>query len=167
MTRGTATVYLFGSMSSVSKVVSVKSEMTVPAGVMINYSSPPGATTGKFPLRSGQIVPSGPVLFAQSDIQSAECTVASDGSRKISFMIFNTPDLNTSGSIKNIRSGTIGNGVEIATIHFKLTAAGVTPSLPDPWQDLNAEVGVSVDPSSLNILYPTGLKLNYSASFFP
>lgn len=168
LTRGTATVYLFGSMSSVSRVVSVKSEMTVPAGVMINYSSPPGATTGKFPLRSGQIVPSGPVLFAESDIQSAECTVVNNIPSKISFLLFNTPDLNASGSIKNIRSSTIGNGVEIATIHFKLAAADVIPTVPAPWQDLSAEIGVNIDPSSSNnTLYPTGLKLNYSANFFP
>lgn len=170
-TRGKATVYLFGSMSSVSRVTSVKSSIPLPEGVMVNYSTPAGATLttpGTYPLRSGTIVPSGPVLFTQSDIQSAECTVATDGTRKITFQIFNTPDLNSNGAVKNIRSSTVGNGTEIATINFQLKAVEVLPTLPDPWSDTAAEIGVNLDTRApLNIFYPTGLKLNYSASFFP
>lgn len=161
-TRAATTVYLFGAMSSSSKVASIETDFTVPDGIMVNYSSPPGVTNGKFPLRSGSIVPSGPVKFSQNDITSAEYNTSD---RKLSIKILNTPDLSNAGITKNIRSSTTDNGVEVATIYFKLATADVIPVLPTPWQDTNAIIGE--DSSSLGIIYATGLKLNFLTTFIP
>src|SRR3954452_10981762 len=67
-TKATTKVNLFGNMSSNGKIASVNTAMTVPNGIMVNYSSPPGATSGIFPLRQGVAVPSGPAQVAASDI---------------------------------------------------------------------------------------------------
>lgn len=159
-TRAVTTVYLFGNMTSTSKVATLHSELTVPDGVMVNYSSPPGATTGKYALRSGSVVPSGPVKVSQSDI-TAEFSVSD---RKLTIDYINTPDFSTLIR-KNVKSGSTGNGVEVATIYFKLATADVLPVLPSPWQDLTVVVGEET--SSLSIIYATGLKLNFLTSFMP
>jgi hypothetical protein len=158
-TRAVTTVYLFGHMTSTSKVATLHSELTVPEGIMVNYSSPPGGT-GKYALRNGSVVPSGPVKVAQSDI-TAEFSVSD---RKLTIDFVNSPDFTTQVR-KNIRSGTAGSGIEIATINFKLAAADVLPVLPSPWQDLTVTVGEET--GSLSIIYATGLKLNFSTSFMP
>lgn len=159
-TRAVTTVYLFGHMTSTSKVATLHSELTVPDGVLVNYSSPPGVTTGKYAVRNGSVVPSGPVKFSQSDI-TAEFSVAD---RKLTIDFVNSPDFTTQLR-KNIRSGTANNGVEVATINFKLATADVLPVLPSPWQDLSVVVGEET--GSLSIIYATGLKLNFSTSFVP
>lgn len=157
-TQGTTTVYLFGTMSSASRVATLHSEITVPDGIMVNYSSPPGATTGKFPLRSGSIVPSGPVKLSQNDI-TAEFSLSD---RKLSIDCINTPDFATQAR-KNVKSSATGNGAEIATLYFKLKTADVLPVLPTPWQDTTVVVGEET--SSLDVIYATGLKLNFITSF--
>ena len=159
-TRAVTTVYLFGNMTSTSKVATLHSELTVPAGVMVNYSSPPGATTGKYAVRNGSIVPSGPVKVSPNDI-TAEFSVAD---RKLFIDFVNSPDFTTQVR-KSIRSGKTGNGVEIATIYFQLAAADVMPVLPSPWEDVAVVVGEET--SSLSIIYATGLKLNFLTSFAP
>lgn len=158
-TRAVTTVYLFGNMTSTSKVATLHSELTVPAGVMVNYSSPPGGT-GKYPLRSGTVVPSGPVKVSQNDI-TAEFSVSD---RKLFIDFVNSPDFTTQVR-KNIRSGKTGNGVEVATIFFQLATADVLPVLPSPWEDVTVVVGEET--SSLSIIYATGLKLNFLTSFVP
>lgn len=159
-TQAVTTVYLFGNMSSTSKVATLHSELIVPVGVMVNYSSPPGATSGTYSLRSGSIVPSGPVKVSQSDI-TAEFNVSN---RKLTIDYINTPDFSTLLR-KNVKSGSTGNGIEVATIYFKLVAADVLPVLPSPWEDLTVVVGEET--SSLSIIYSTGLKLNFLTSFVP
>ncbi len=160
--KATTTVYLFGAMSSSSKIVTIHSELTVPEGIMVNYSSPPGATTGKFPLRSGSIVPSGPVKVAQSDI-TADYNLSD---RKLTIDYVNTPDFAAATeSSKKIRSGVTGNGVEIAILNFKLTTPNSIPVLPSPWQDINASI--YEETSSLSIINSTGLKLNFITAFKP
>lgn len=160
VTSAVTSMYLFGTMSSSSIVATLHSEITVPNGILVNYSSPPGATTGKFPLRSGSIVPSGPVKFSQSDI-TADYNLAD---RKLSIDCVNWPDFSTSIR-KKIKSGTTGNGVEIATLNFKLATAGVLPTLPSPWQDIDASI--YEETSSLSIINSTGLKLNFITAFKP
>jgi hypothetical protein len=161
-TQAVAKVYLFGKMSSSSRVATIQSEITVPDGIMVNYSSPPGVTAGKFPLRSGSIVPSGPVTFSQNDIISAEYNLSD---RKLAFKFLNTPDLNNKGITKNIRSGTEGDGVEVATLYFRLAKPDVLPIIPAPWQDVAALIGV--DSGSQGIDYSKELNLNFAVSFLP
>lgn len=161
-TQAVTTVYLFGHMTSTSKVATLHSELTVPEGVMVNYSSPPGATTGKYAVRSGSVVPSGPVKVSQNDI-TAEFSVSD---RKLTIDFVNSPDFNTQIR-KNVRSGTVGSGIEVATIYFKLAAPDALPTLPSPWQDLAVIVGEETNSGSLSIIYATGLKLNFVTSFAP
>lgn len=159
-TQAASTVYLFGTMSSTSRVATIHSETIVPEGIMVNYSSPPGATTGKYPLRSGSIVPSGPVKIAPADV-SAEFNLAD---RKLTIDYINNPDFTTL-TRKNVKSGTTGNGIEIATIYFKLKAPDALPVMPAQWQDLSVVVGEET--SSLSVIYATGLQLNLVTTFIP
>lgn len=159
-TQGTTVVYLFGTMSSSSRVATLHSEITIPDGIMVNYSSPPGATSGKYPLRSGAITPSGPLKVAQSDV-TAEFSVAD---RKLSIDYLNTPDFTTMAR-KNIKSSTTGSGTEIATLNFKLKTADVFPTLAAPWEDV--AVSIYEETSTLNVINSTGLKLNFVTTFMP
>lgn len=159
-TQGATTVFLFGTMSSTSKVATLQSEIIVPDGIMVNYSSPPGVLSGRYPLRSGSIVPSGPEKVPMADV-TAEYNLAD---RKLSIYYLNAPDFSTL-TRKNIKSGTSGNGVEIATLNFKLTTAGALPIIPTPWQD--SAVSVYEETSSSSVLPATGLKLNFVTTFQP
>ncbi|HXE96056.1 MAG TPA: hypothetical protein VN642_06605 [Dongiaceae bacterium] len=161
-TQAVTKVYLFGKMSSSSRVATIESGITVPDGIMVNYSSPLGATTGKYPLRSGSIVPSGPVKFSPNDIVFTEYNLSD---RKLVFKFLNTPELNNKGITKNIRSGTEGDGVEVATMYFILAKPNVLPILPTPWQDTAALIGE--DSASQGIYYAEGLNLNFVTAFLP
>lgn len=156
-TQGSVAVYLFGSMSSASKVAAITSEITVPAGIMINYSSPPGVTTGKHPLRSGSIIPSGTSTFSKGDFN----TLYNLDNRTLTIFLVNK-------NMKDIKSNLIGNGLEIATLNFMLTTPDVLPTLPVPWQDpavvVWQDTTLQVAPFTETVI-KTGLKLNFISSF--
>ncbi|MCM0084514.1 hypothetical protein L4X63_23335 [Geomonas sp. Red32] len=126
VTTGVTKVQLFGNMSTNCTVGSVQTTMQVPSGVLVNYSSPAPSNypAHTFPLKSGAVVPSGPVRFQQSDIS---------GTYNTQTMQLTVSMVNSAGS--NITSSTTGSGQEIATIMFKLATPGVLPTLPTPWQD--------------------------------
>jgi hypothetical protein len=159
-TQGSAKVFLFGTMSSSRKIATLHTEVIIPSGIMLNYSSPPGGT-GKYPLRSGVIVPSGSVTFSQSDI-TAEFRVSD---RTLFVDCINWPD--STGFRKNIRSGSVGDGVEIATLNFKLATADAYPSLPTLWQNVILSVGEEKNGTTLDVTYANALKLNFATSFSP
>lgn len=157
-TSGSIALYLFGTMSSASKVASIKSQFTVPAGIMINYSSPPGATTGVHKLRSGSIVPSGLSMFSKDDFTS---TYNLDN-KLLTIGVVNN-------QMKDIKSNITGKGTEIATLSFKLTSPDALPIVPTPWQDSAVEVyqetivpGLPMPETDIK----TGLILNFVTSFY-
>lgn len=158
LTKAETKVLLFGTMSPSSKIATIHSEITVPEGIMVNYSSPPGATIGKFPLRTGSIIPSGTVQIAANDL-TAEYDLTA---RKLFVDYINSPDFST-GSRKNIISGTVTDGVEIATIKFTLSKAGVKPILPNPWEDMTASI--YEETVTHDVIPLTGLKLNFLTTF--
>lgn len=130
-TKAVSKVYLFGTMSSNTrfgvystsgKIASVQTSMTVPAGILANYSSPApaGYPANTFPLRSGFVVPSGSVNVAVSDITGTYDT----SSRILSLSVFNPPP----GVL--LKSGASGNGAEIATINFSLATPGTETAVP-------------------------------------
>lgn len=148
-------VNLFGAMSSSSKIATVQTTMTVPSGIMVNYSSPPGATAGIFPLRSGFAVPSGPVKVAANDISGTFDTA----SRNLTISLLNNPS-----SPLNLQSSTTGNGAEIATINFTLASPGVTTPLPA--EDLAVTVGQDRSTlQNINVGYLSGCKVNFSTTY--
>lgn len=158
-TQGSVALFLFGSMSSASKVASIETRFKVPDGIMVNYSSPPGITTGIHPIRSGSFVLSGSSLFSKNDITTTYDT--SPDKRELRIFIMNN-------QMKDIKSNITANGLEIATLSFKLEAPDVIPTLSTPWQD----PAVVVWQDTTTLVYPftesaikTGLKLNFISSF--
>lgn len=163
-TKGSAKLFLYGTMSSARKVATLHAEIKVPDGVMLNYSSPPGGQ-GKYALRSGVIIPSGSgsEIFSANDLVTADYRV-SDRTLFIDFV--NLP-LSTTQPRKDIRSGTIGNGVEFATINFRLATANSAPALPAPGLETILIVGNEKDGTFLGATYANGLTLNFVTSFYP
>lgn len=153
-TQGSVAIYLFGTMSSSSKVASIESKFTVPSGIMVNYSSPPGVNTGIHPLHSGSIVPSGLSVFSKDDFSTAYDI----DNQMLTVGVVNKQMI-------NIQSNVIGNGLEIATLSFKLTTPDVFPVLPTPWQDPAAVVFQNT--LSVDTVVKTGLTLKFITSFFP
>ena len=129
-TQATAKMYLFGTMSSASAgrsagvIDSVQTTvLSVPTGLFVNYTSQavPGDPANSYRLRSGVIVPSGPVLLPAGNITALFNTVTRD----ITLSLLN------SGAGVNLAADTVSNGgkgVEVATINFTL-AAGETPAV--------------------------------------
>jgi hypothetical protein len=152
-TMAVTAVNLFGNMSSNAKIVSIKTSMTVPGGILVNYSSPApaGYPANTYPLKSGFAVPSGPVRVAEADITGTYNTTT----KNLSIYLLNQNGVALSSS-------SIGNGMEVAKINFKLAVAGVAPLLPIPWQDLSVEVGQE-QPAGVN--YLTGCKINFLTSY--
>lgn len=129
-TKATTKVYLFGNITSAEKIVAtVKTSINLPSGVLVNYSSAPGATTGLYKLRKGVIVPSGPVLVSDSDFDSSSYDLAS---RVLTINLINF-------SRVSLKSGSTGDGKEFATINFSLATAGTLPTSM-PLKDSLAEV---------------------------
>lgn len=158
-TTATTKVFLFGTMSSNSRIAGITTSMTVPGGVMVNYSTAPGVMVnystphGIFPLRSGSVVPSGPfkVSSASGSYDNA--------SHKLTVSLVNGAFLNLSSSTtKNS-----GKGAEVATINFTLAKPGVTPTMPT--DDLTPTV--KQDRPSLGIFgdYLNGCKVNFTTTF--
>ncbi len=162
-TKATTKMFLFGAMSSNTrfgvysssgKIASVQTSMTVPSGIMVNYSSPApaGYPANSFPLRKGFVVPSGPVRVAATDFT---------GTFDTSSRILTISLVNLERAL--LKSTTVGNGAEIATINFTLASPGVEPPMPlaDPLVIVSQErptQPVSVD-------YLTGCKTNFSTTF--
>lgn len=165
-TQAVTKVYLFGTMSSNTrfgvysssgKITSVSTSMTVPAGIMVNYSSPAGVTSGKFPLRTGAVVPSGPVKVAASDITGTYDTA----SRVLAINIFNSPLVGAP-----LKSSTTGKGAEIATISFSLETPGVESPLPllDPLPEVGQARPSLTSPFGSED-YLTGCTVNYVTTY--
>jgi hypothetical protein len=156
-TKAVTAVYLFGNMSSTSKITSVQTSLTVPSGLLVNYSSPApaGYPANTYPLKSGFAVPSGPVRVAEADITGTFNTTT----RNLSIYLLNQ------GGIA-LKSGSTGNGTEIARINYQLAAAGVIPTLPSPWEDSAVIVGqeLATLPTPSATFLP-GCKLNFLTTY--
>lgn len=152
--KAVTAMYLFGAMSSNSKIATVQATMTVPDGIMVNYSSPPGATSGTFPLRSGFVVPSGPVKLSATDVSGTFNTV----SKKLSINLLNNPS-----TPLDLQSSTNGNGAEVATLNFTLASPEVTASLPT--EDPAVTVGQDRStPQNVKLGYLNGCKVIFSTT---
>lgn len=151
-TKATTKVYLFGALSSNSKIATVQTTMIVPNGIMVNYSSPPGATSGIFPLRRGVAVPSGPVQVSAADI-SGTFDIAS---RKLNIYLFNNP---TNPVL--LKSSSSGIGEEIATLNLTLASPGVQPLIPA----LDKLVMVSQDRGGNSVNYLSGCSANFVTAY--
>lgn len=151
VTRALTTVYLFGNMSTNATVTSLQTSMTLPAGVMVNYTSPAGASAGTWPLRSSVITPSGPnkVSMVSGSFDMA--------SRKLEISLVN-------GGFLNLSSSTVKNGAkgtELATLNFTLATPGVTPAMPT--QDASPVVGKQTPGPTVG--FQNGFKTNFSTLF--
>jgi hypothetical protein len=126
VTTATTKVFLFGTMSSNGRIAGVTTSMTVPGGVMVNYSTAPGVMLnystphGIFPLKSGAVLPTGPVR-----VSSASGSYDNAG-HKLTISLVNGTFLNLSSSTTR----NSGKGTEIALINFTLAKPGGTPILP-------------------------------------
>ncbi|KAB0672412.1 hypothetical protein F6V30_07575 [Oryzomonas sagensis] len=155
VTKATTKAYLFGNMTSTSTVVTIQTTMNVPSGVLVNYSSTPGATTGLCPLRKGVIVPSGPVLASSSDFNLSSYDI---GSRVLTISMVN----NGRVPLKSSTTANTGTGVEFATINFTLATAGAVPAsmpLVDPAPTVGQEL-----PGPILSLLP-GSKINFATTY--
>ncbi len=152
--KATTKVYLFGNITSAANIVgTVRTTLNIPSGVLVNYSSAPGATSGLCKLRKGVLVPSGPVMVSTSDFNSSSYDIAS---RVLTLNLVNS-------SRVSLKSGSSGNGKEIATINFSLATAGNIPTSM-PVSDSLAEVGQEVL-STHDTSYPTGSKTNFVTTY--
>lgn len=151
-TKATTKVYLFGALSSNSKIATVQTTIIVPNGIMVNYTSPPGATSGIFPLRKGIAVPSGPVQVSATDI-SGTFDIAS---RKLHINLFNNP----TNSVL-LKSSSSGIGEEIATLNLTLASPGVQPLIPA----LDTLVMVSQDRGGNSVNYLSGCNTNFVTAY--
>lgn len=125
-TKATAKVSVFGAISSSCRIASIGTTLTVPSGILVNYSSPApaGYPPHTYPVRGSALVPSGPVQVDRSEIT---------GTFNTSTNLLTVSLVN--GSRLLLRGSTIGDGTEVAQVIFGLATPGVLPTLPDPWQD--------------------------------
>jgi hypothetical protein len=146
--------YLFGAMSSSSIIATVQTSMVVPSGVLVNYTSASGATSGVFPLKSGVLVPSGTVKVAANDLSGTFDTA----SRKLAITMVNAT------TRASLQSSATGSGTEFATINFTLATPGTTPALPtsDPTAVISQDRQSSGAPS---VGYLSGCILNFTTTF--
>ena len=148
--RATTKVLLFGNISTAAKIVAtVQTSITIPNGVLVNYSSAPGATTGLCNLRKGVITPSGTLLVNSADLS---------GTYDIAKRIL-TVNLVNNGSLA-LKSNATGNGFEVATLNFTLTAT--PPAMPV--QDSLALIGQEIL-STHDLSYPSGNKVNFVTTY--
>jgi hypothetical protein len=156
-TKGAAKLFLFGAMSTSSRVAAVQTTLPVPSGVMLNYSTPApaGYPANTYPLRGGSLMPSGPVQVAASDLSGTYNT--STGLLSVSLLNSNRVAL---------KSSTLGMGTEVATVSFRLVSPGALPVLPDPWQDAQVTVWQELaTPPVLSVVTLPGFKLNLAATY--
>ncbi|HEY3307023.1 MAG TPA: hypothetical protein VGJ93_01085 [Desulfuromonadaceae bacterium] len=142
----------FGNLSSNARIATVQSKMSLPAEVMVNYSSAPGATAGLCFLRKGVIVPSGNTLLSASDFSFSTFDIAS---RVLTLNMINS-------GRQRLKTNTNGNGVEFATVNFTLTTPGV-PSGLIPLFDQAAAIGEEMP--DLSLAYLLGRRINFVTTF--
>jgi hypothetical protein len=159
VSKAATKVYLFGNITGAGKIVaSVKSTMNVPDGVLINYSSTPGATSGLCKLRRGAVVPSGPVKVSGMDSNDTFGTY-DIGRRLLTINLVNI----SQDFLKSSTTANNGAGMEIATVNFTLVTPGVTPAAM-PLKDSAAEIGQFIlSPPDLS--YPAGNEINFSTTY--
>lgn len=137
-------LYLFGTLSSNRNVANVTTSIAVLG--FTGYSSPTGATSGSYPLRSGTFIASGPVAA------SAVSSSYDIASKKLTFSL-------TNGLFKNMSSSTLSNGGKGTEIGTLTTAPNVTFSAGTT--DFNPSVGqFRLTPPTSEIL--NGCKVNYA-----
>lgn len=154
VSKATTKAYLFGNITAAGKVVAtVKTTMNIPGGVMVNYSSAPGATTGLCILRKGVIVPSGEAKLSASDFAGSSYDLTS---RVLTLNLINN-------SRTAFNSGSSGNGKEFATINFTLATPGSPPSSM-PSKDGLAEVGQEILLTH-DTSYPVGSATNFATTY--
>ena len=91
-TKATTKVYLFGNITSAGKIVAtVDTTLNIPGGVLVNYSSPPGASSGTFPIRNGVVVPSGPVKILASGVSGTYTIAAGTPGGTLRLLMYNLP----------------------------------------------------------------------------
>lgn len=142
----------FGNLSSNGRIATVKARMTLPAEIMVNYSSAPGVTAGLCFLRSGVIVPSGNTLLAATDFSFSTYDIAS---RVLTINMLNSGRL-------ALKTNTIGSGVEFANVNFTLSTPGIPATLM-PLTDLAADI--SEEMPDLSLAWLQGRRINFSTSY--
>lgn len=161
VTQAVAKAYVFGAMSTNSKITNLQTSFICPTGVLANYSTPApsGFPANVYPLRGGSVVPSGPVQVAPSDISGTYNTATGE----VTVSLLNSP---FNGGPKDLRSSKVGDGTEIAAVVFKLATPGVLPTLPTPWQAPTVS-GMQLVPTVpvASILPLTGCQLNLKAVY--
>jgi hypothetical protein len=161
-TKAVTKVLLFGTMSSSTVLSSVQTRMTVPSALQINYSSAFTMTNystphGIFPLRSGAVVPSGPVKIPAANITGSY----NNATHELIISMVNPPG----GSQVAWQCSTTGNkgkGEEIATINFKLAKPVALSAIPA--QDPTVTVG-KYRASPVTSDYLNGCVSNYDTTF--
>lgn len=154
-------VFVFGNMTSIGRISTVKTTINVPGSVLVNYSSAPGATSGLCTLRKGVIVPSGKVLAATSDFNLSTYDISS---RVLTVSMWNSGRLLLKGST----TGNSGKGEELAIINFSFATPGVTPT-GMPLTDTSAIISQELpgvlpgDPPSITVL--PGSKTNFDTTY--
>ena len=139
-------IYLYGTMSSNSKIATVTTSLTVPA--FSDYSAYPTKTSKNlFNLRPGVLVAAGPVQ-ASSVSGTFDNTVS--GNNKLTLYINNLAFDNMSSSTGR----NSGKGTLIGTL---ITAPGTITTLPTA--DITPIIGVQ---RGGNITYLNGCKVNFA-----
>lgn len=174
VTKATTKAYLFGNMSSPAsfgnlssngKIATIQTSIALPPEVMLNYSTTPGATSGfcvprslaapgQCILRDGIVVPSGKVLVSASDF-SPTYEFNALGKRKLTILMVNN-------SNAPLKTNSIGNGAEFATINLTLVKAGVTAATM-PLADLTPTIGEELP--DLTPAFLLGRKVNFTTTY--
>lgn len=154
VSKAVTKVSLFGNITSASNIVAtVSTTLNIPSGVMVNYSSAPGVTTGLCTLRKGVIVPSGPVQVSASDFSLSTYDL---DTRVLTLNLVNNARI-------ALKSGATGTGKEIATINFSLATPGTLPSSM-PLKDTSALVGQE-SLATHDTSYPAGSETNFETTY--
>ncbi|KAB0666248.1 hypothetical protein F6V25_07195 [Oryzomonas japonica] len=161
-TQAVTTLYLFGQMSSTtnSKIDSIQTSFVVPTGVLVNYTSAPGAPAGNYPVRAGFAVPSGPIKVAASDISGTYNT----GSRLLTISLQNVANPKLAlQSYTTAKNGATIKGAEVAKVTLKLVTPGSTPTYPS--QDLFATIWQYRELPSIYLGLLDGSHVNFDTKF--
>lgn len=116
--------YLFCAMSSNSKIVSIESALTLPAGLEVPITQEIGDDPTVHTVAAD-------VIASQFFTDSATFNQA----RSVKY------SLSLASPFPNISSSKKGNGKEIATLNFPLTVSGVNPTTPVPVADPTPTIG--------------------------
>lgn len=145
--------YLFCAMSSNSRIVSIESALTIPAGFDVPYLTPAvGDSLYIYNLNTTSV--SAP-LFTNSNGSISGTYNTSNHSLKYT-MLLGAP------TFTNISSSKTGNGREIASLTFPFTTLGTVPTGTLPVEDILPTVGKERNGQRD---YLTGCKVNYVTTF--